>query len=80
MCSVRTMEEIILLAVKILGGALGTVLFYRLGFKFLSKFRLVDKEKNYSKRFKYWTSEITQFLIFIVFLGIVILFNRYVKG
>lgn len=74
------MEEIILLAVKILGGALGTVLFYRLGFKFLSKFRLVDKEKNYSKRFKYWTSEITQFLIFIVFLGIVILFNRYVKG
>ena len=71
------MGEFVLLVLKILGGAVGAVIFYRIGFKVLSKFNLLDKDKKYSQRTKYWVSELTQFVIFLGLLGAIILFNRY---
>ena len=58
------MDDVFFIALKVFGGALGAVLFYKFGRFSLSKIFKLYVEKDPPKWMRYFISEITQILIF----------------
>ena len=68
------MESIFLLVLKIIGGAIGAVFFYKVGQYFLEKFFGVSLKDNTPKWLRYFISEFTQVLIFLCLLIVIVVF------